>query len=119
VIVRGAVVAAALAIAGCGQGESDADRAALRRVERNIELGLRQLRFEQGPPRRIRATCHKDGDRAFTCAYGYDDRIGGQCLRYTATAHGTIRDGRYRLDTAVGPTGNAMSGSVEGSLDRC
>ena len=115
-ILRTAALTAALAIAGCG--ESEADRAALRRVERGIEASLRHLRFEHGPPRGIRAKCHKDNDRAFTCEYGFDDRIGGQCLRYTATAHGTISAGRYRLDTSVGPPGSE-SGSVEGSLDPC
>jgi hypothetical protein len=117
VILRSAAVVATLAIAGCG--ESAADKAALHRVERGIETSLRALRFEEGPPRRIRATCHKDNDHAFTCEYGFDNRIGGQCLRYTATARGTINAGRYRLDTPVGGRGSARSGSIEGSFDPC
>ena len=116
-ILRTAALAAALAIAGCG--ESEADKAALRRVERGIEASLRALRFEPGWPRDIRARCHKDNDRAFTCEYGFDDRIGGQCLRYTATAHGTINAGRYRLDTPVGRPGTETNRSIEGSFDPC
>jgi hypothetical protein len=111
--MRVAVLAAAVVVAGCG--DSDADRAALAKVERQIRGSMQALRLQHGkPPPHIRASCHKDGDRDFHCEYGFDDEIGGQCLRYTATAHGTITARHeFRLDTAVG------GAPIEGSYDPC
>jgi hypothetical protein len=111
--MRIALLAAAAVVAGCG--ESDADRAALANVEREIRLSMRALSLEDGkPPRHIRADCHKDGDRVFHCEYGFDSDTGGDCLRYTATARGTITARHeYRLD------GPVSGRSINGSLDPC
>jgi hypothetical protein len=106
---RVAVLTAVLA-AGCGG--SDADRAQLAKAERSIRQTLQALELEHGTaPRQIRASCSKDDERSFHCEYGYEDEIGGECRRYTATAHGTITPRqRYRLD---------IGEPVNGSLDPC
>jgi hypothetical protein len=112
---RIAALAAVVLVAGCG--ESDADRAALAKVAADIRQSLHALDFGNGWPRQLRASCHKDSDRAFHCEYGYDDNIGGQCLRYTATARGTITARHeFRLDAPVGAPGGQ---SIEGSYDPC
>jgi hypothetical protein len=111
--MRAAVLVAAALVAACG--ESDADRAALARIERDIRGSMQALRLQHGkPPPNIRADCHKDGDREFHCEYGFDDTLGGQCMRYTATAHGTITARHeFRLD------GPLSGGSINATYDPC